>query len=223
MEMEKRCSRVGLFAVSRAEVREGLLRGFRLVTSVLLLTTKFHPSNLIGAVARGTIPRTTGTRFLLPETVILGSVDVARDLDEIQGLAALLVLGVEGQSRLVAWARLPDPIVDASEAELAAGPFGDAEVARLAVVFGHLDVEPIDGVVEPLLLVVVGLAQAVDVQNVDGIPGVDIFPLRAGLVLAELEFARDFCSCHRSIPPCWRGTIIAEKVAVFQLELVAFS
>lgn len=189
----------------------------------VLLTAKAHPSNLIGAVARGEISRTTGTGLLFPETVVVGGVEVARDLDEIQGQASLLVLGVEGQSRLVAWARLPDPIIDASEAELAAGPFGDAEVARLAVVFGHLDVDPIRGVVKPLLLVVVGLTQAVDVQDVDSIPGVDIVPRRAGLVLAELEFARDFCSCHRSIPPCWRGTIIPEKVAVFQPELVACS
>lgn len=222
MAMDKSCSRVGLFVVSRAEIRERILRDFHLVTSVLL-TIKRHHSNLIGAVARGEIPRTTGTRLLLPETVIVGGVEVARDLDDIQGQAALLVLGVEGQSRLVAWARLPDPIIDASEAELAAGPFSDTEVARLAVVIGHLDVCPTKGVVEPLLLVAVGYSQAVDVQNVDGIPRVDIVPRRAGLVLAELEFARHLCSCHRSIPPSWRGTIVPEKVAVFHPELVAFS
>lgn len=129
-----------------AEIRERLLRGFRLVISVLL-AIKLHQSDLVGAVARGGIPRTTGTRLLLPETVIIGGVEVARDLDDIQGQAALFVLGVEGQSRLVAWARLPDPIIDASEAELAAGPFGDAEVARLAVVIGHPDVYPTKGVV----------------------------------------------------------------------------
>lgn len=200
---------------------KGLLRGLHLVTSVLL-TAMIHHSNLVGTVARGSIPGSTGTRLLLPETVIVSGVDVAGDLDDIQGHAVLLVLVVEGQSRLGGRARLPDPIVDASQAEFAAGPFSDAEFARSAVVLGHGDVVPVRPVVEPHLLVVVGSAQAVDVQNLDGIPGVDIAPLGAGLVLAKLEFAGFLDGCHRSVPPSWCNTSVPKKAAVFQPELVAF-
>lgn len=174
-----------------------------------------------------TAPAASGTTrpgHFLPHAVILHGVDIARNLQYLDGCAGLPVL-CKRERRRLARTRVANPILVATETVLAARPLSNREDAGVLKPCRPADVVSVRGFVEPAVsLRVRALCNGpLHVLDADRVVRIHAAAGCAPLVLAQLELAeavlvRVVCGAVVEL-----SAVVAEGVAVFHSEEVACS
>jgi len=132
-----------------------------------LLLINIRPICLMRPADMPTINPVTALITILPDTIIISSMNITRNFGHRHWDAGLLVKLVEGNNRFLRRKSRNQSMLKSTKAILSTRPFSERKLACFGEIWCFADIPAVLGIVQPLIWVLVAASLSMDIADTD--------------------------------------------------------